>query len=367
MTSEASTGRRRAAVPSSPWPPPLALPALVLVGALAAACKLNSSALGGASPAIPPAGPDATGDLGGSSSAPGAAEQPPADGPPPAHDAPRPAGPDAAGDLPRPADPPDMAPPPADGAVVPPAPGALPPPPDAAPGGAGCPPARGGPRLVKVNGFCIDATEVTNADYLVFWNARRSDASGQIPACAWNASFTPEATATAPWPPESGRERRPVVNVDWCDAHAFCQWAGKRLCGRVGGGSLPRWQDAIAAAISQWTYACSSGGRNVFPYGDSYDPDACNAQRSVSSATSLVDVGSKPGCRTDGGVHDLNGNVEEWADACIGTGDPASDACALVGGTAVHRTASDFSCLESAYPGRRSSRFELRGFRCCSP
>jgi formylglycine-generating enzyme required for sulfatase activity len=238
--------------------------------------------------------------------------------------------------------------------------------PDAAPDAAGCPESHGGPELVRVGAFCIDATEVTNAQYAVFWNERRQSTSGQVAVCAWNTSFTPEGGGGAPWPSGPERERRPVVNVDWCDAYAFCQWAGKRLCGRIGQGSLARWRDTTDASVSQWTYACTSGGRLAWPYGNAYNPAACNAERMAPTAASLVDVASKPGCRTDNGVYDLSGNVEEWTDACDAANGP-NDLCAVVGASALHQNPNDLSCTGSPYPDRRSSQYELRGFRCCAP
>jgi sulfatase modifying factor 1 len=234
--------------------------------------------------------------------------------------------------------------------------------------GTGCPDARGGPTLVRVGTFCIDATEVTNSQYAVFWGERRfgQETGGQIPACSWNNSYTPESAGGASWPAAPTRESRPVVNVDWCDAYAFCQWAGKRLCGRIGQGSLTRWQDTTTAAISQWTYACTSGGRLRWPYGNDYDADACNAERPSPSANSLVDVASKPRCRTESGVYDLSGNVEEWTDACDAASGP-NDACALVGASAFHKFPDDLSCAGSPYPDKRAATYELRGFRCCAP
>jgi sulfatase modifying factor 1 len=241
---------------------------------------------------------------------------------------------------------------------------------DAPPAPAPCPDGRGGPPLVRSGDVCIDATEVTNAQYAVFWTARAAgrDVEGQIPACAWNLSFTPD-TAAAPWPFRPGTERRPVVNVDWCDAYAFCQWAGKRLCGsRQPATALRGWEQAGDPMLSQWSYACTSAGTRRFPYGEVYDPGACNTAKRVESPSIVLDVGSMPACRTPAGVYDLSGNVEEWVDACAGSAG-AMDRCGVQGLSAFEDPAApvDFSCKGSGYGDVRSAPYELRGFRCCAP
>jgi sulfatase modifying factor 1 len=232
-----------------------------------------------------------------------------------------------------------------------------------------CPESRGGPPLVRVGEFCIDATEVTNAQYAVFWTATGAgrNTAGQPPVCVWNTTFTPD-TGGAPWPFRPGTERRPVVNVDWCDASAFCRWAGKRLCGSRAGTALTSWDQSGDPARSQWMYACSSGGKRLFPYGDEYQANVCNTAQPRESVAALADVGSRPGCRTEAGVYDLSGNVEEWTDACDGN-QGERDRCASVGQSAYLDPANppDFSCAGSFYPDLRSASYELRGFRCCAP
>lgn len=230
-----------------------------------------------------------------------------------------------------------------------------------------CPEAKGGPSLVPVGDVCIDETEVTNAQYAVFWTAMATgrDVSNQIPVCAWNTSYTPDI-ADSPWPFLPGTELRPVVNVDWCDAFAFCQWAGKRLCGGRHGHPLLRWEQSTDPAVAEWVYACTEGGKRMYPYGDTFDATACNTGQTKESATVLVDVASKSACRTASGVYDLSGNVEEWTDSCTGTAGE-QDMCAVIGQSAFHDVANDLSCVHSPYGDARSVTYELRGFRCCAP
>jgi sulfatase modifying factor 1 len=277
---------------------------------------------------------------------------------------PEPAVPDAAVAEPGPADAPAPLPPDAAVVVAPVPLDAAPLPPDAPPNP--CPPSTGGPELVPAAGFCIDATEVSNEQYAVFLGAHGAGTSGQPAACEWNRDFTPDSAGGSLWPAPAARARRPVVNIDWCDAYAFCRWAGKRLCGRMGSGSLARWEDSQNPAVSQWSAACTAGGVNRFPYGNSFKTEACNDGQLNESAAILVDVGSRAACRTASGAFDLSGNVEEWVDACSGEGG-RFDQCAVVGASAFTRIADDLSCQGSPYPDRRSSTYELRGFRCCAP
>jgi len=74
--------------------------------------------------------------------------------------------------------------------------------------------------------------------------------------------------------PVAGTEDAPVVNVSWCQSHAYCQWSGKRLCGKIGGGPLPKLYETNATE-SQWFNACTHQGTNAFPYGNTYDDQAC--------------------------------------------------------------------------------------------
>src|SRR5690348_1197407 len=63
----------------------------------------------------------------------------------------------------------------------------------------GCP-GDAGPRPVRVDdGYCIDSTEVTKADYAAFLGAAGGGLPRQPPACSGN-----ELTPTSDWPPTDG-------------------------------------------------------------------------------------------------------------------------------------------------------------------
>jgi formylglycine-generating enzyme required for sulfatase activity len=151
-----------------------------------------------------------------------------------------------------------------------------------------------------------------------------------------------------------------VGHVDWCDAYAYCQGVGKRLCGKIGGGPNG-WNDYADPTLSQWYNACSSHGVNTYVYGNTYDPNACNVQDFVA------DVGSNPGCQSPvpgyEGVYDLIGNVMEWEDSC----DEASGFCRLHPGSSVQTgaTPSALACSLNSDVEPSWTITDL-GFRCCS-
>jgi formylglycine-generating enzyme len=217
------------------------------------------------------------------------------------------------------------------------------------------------------NTFCIDTTEITNEQYGEFLDAGVPPIT-QPELCQWNATFATQFV-------EAGA-RDPVVGVDWCDALAYCTWAGKYLCGRMEDG---RKVGAVTPETAsdyhshQWMNACSAEARRRYPYGGVYDPSRCNL--GDYDAGRILPVGSAVGCQGGyEGIFDLVGNVWEWYDGpCLdggliedgGDGGPQSDSCWLKS-SAYGNTGQAFDCRFDLENIRRDSVFPNVGFRCCS-
>ena len=231
---------------------------------------------------------------------------------------------------------------------------------------AGCPTGRG-PTMAKLpasdgGAYCIDTTEVTNAQYAAFVDAGSALLGSQPSQCASNTSFDPfdPADAGTVYTPAFcgydpvGRANYPVACVTWCDAVAFCQWAGKALCS-----SSP---SAIWPRSDQWTYACSSAGKYKEMYGPALVPGRC-VDNTVDASQP---VGSFSGCHPEDPpfdrVFDLLGNVDEWSTTCTGQG------CYFVGAN-YHDYPTTTDCFQDdpmLIVKPVASRFIDLGFRCCS-
>ncbi|MBN2194748.1 MAG: SUMF1/EgtB/PvdO family nonheme iron enzyme [Polyangiaceae bacterium] len=247
-------------------------------------------------------------------------------------------------------------------------------------GGMSCPVGLPGPAMTEVpkgggGFFCIDRTEVTNAQYAAFVAA--ADTAGQPVFCSFNTNFTPQTSTDCPslrYDPTEFPEH-PVSCVDWCDAHAFCAWAKKRLCGNVAGGPVAP-EDFADATSDQWYRACTGGGDTAYPYGSTHEAARCVDM--YSPAAYPVPIGEFPNCHgqdTFADIFDQSGNVSEWEDSCSASAG-GSDLCMHRGGSyldaedtfpSVRCDSADEDNLVNLNPAQRErqSRSITVGFRCC--
>ena len=199
--------------------------------------------------------------------------------------------------------------------------------------------------LVYVDGFWMDATEVTNAQFAEFVKATgyltvaeqkpdskefpNADPSALKPFSIvfkkpeskvrnlwaadaertwWDLSFG--ADWKHPEGPKSdikGREKHPAVHICWEDAVAYCKWAGKRL-----------------PTEAEWEFAARGGlDRAPYVWGDEPLPEgkylgnwwqgefpAKNTKADGFEGTAPVASFPPNGY----GLHDMAGNVWEWCD-----------------------------------------------------
>src|SRR5262249_15367268 len=150
-----------------------------------------------------------------------------------------------------------------------------------------------------------------------FLDASAGDAATFRPTiCAWNDSLVPQAA----WPPKATELEYPVQGVDWCDAAAFCAWAGKRLCGHVDPKQTLPQSEVADASAAQWYLACSGGDTYYYPYGPHYE-DVCAGGSDYGGPNGVAIVKSRSGCIGGyPGIYDMSGNVSEWVDSCSGPG-----------------------------------------------
>lgn len=94
-----------------------------------------------------------------------------------------------------------------------------------------------------------------------------------------------------------GRGRRPVINVSWRDAVAYCEWLSRET------GQLYR-----LPSEAEWEYACRAGTTTHYSFGDAITPKQANYDESKHGKT--TEVGGYPA--NPWGLYDMHGNIREW-------------------------------------------------------
>jgi formylglycine-generating enzyme len=220
--------------------------------------------------------------------------------------------------------------------------------------------------------FWIDETEVTRAEYADFLHAHVTPQ--RTPVCPYEGARD-GASGSAPFAPDpaclaggdGGRDANtdelPVNCVDYCDAAAFCAWAGDlSLCADHANQRTPSVHENDFVQACEGTGTPQSFGCRNTP-GQSDCQSGCNGREAGYGAPRPV--GGLAACWAnsddpDHRIYDLSGNVSEWVEDCSDTRH-----CKIAGGD--YDSLPEEMMCTSGYPDLSpDAAYPTVGFRCCA-
>lgn len=133
---------------------------------------------------------------------------------------------------------------------------------------------------VYVDAFLMDKYHVSVGHYARFLDATSHDAPPE-----WSIMN------------RSQHQNRPVANVDWADANAYCHWVGKRQ-----------------PTEAEWEKAARGTDGRTYPWGNEHPTKfyANLNQEHWNNHGALAPVGAFEEGKSPYGIYDMAGNVWEW-------------------------------------------------------
>jgi len=146
---------------------------------------------------------------------------------------------------------------------------------------------------VTLDGFWIDQTEVTNAQFVAFLNEQGDQTEGGVTWPELDSDDCLIERVGGEYRPKNGYADHPVIEVSWYGADAYCEWAGARL-----------------PTEAEWEYAARGPQGFVYPWGN--DAPTCERAQFSECSGHTVPVGSLLAGASWCGALDMAGNVWEW-------------------------------------------------------
>jgi formylglycine-generating enzyme required for sulfatase activity len=160
---------------------------------------------------------------------------------------------------------------------------------------------------VYLDAYYIDKMEVSQAQYV------RCVADGACQPVNWEECWHPEGYDLQP--DKFNADDQPVVCVDWNQAQAYCEWAGRRL-----------------PSEAEWENAARGTDGRAYPWGDEFDCRKGNFDDGTETNEYMIPggagcdgydrtapVGSFEAGASPYGALDMAGNVLEWTTDYIET------------------------------------------------
>jgi len=136
-------------------------------------------------------------------------------------------------------------------------------------------------RVIRVTDFFISSTEITFDQFDSFCRATKREFPGDN---------------------NSGRGNKPVANITWHDAKAYCDWLGKIIGRRIDLPTEAEWEYAARGKSFAFT-------DDRYVYSGSYDPDEVSWNKENSNNQVKTVAYKLP---NDLGLYDMSGNLWEW-------------------------------------------------------
>jgi toxoflavin biosynthesis protein ToxD len=137
--------------------------------------------------------------------------------------------------------------------------------------------------IIYLTDYYLSCTPITNDQYALFIAATHySSPEG------WHGKVPPH-----------GKERHPVVNVNWEDSSAYCRWLSTTTGDAY---RLP--------SEAEWEKGARGVNALVFPWGNAWEPYRCNTLEADLRSTVSVDNFQKG--NSPYGLLDMAGNIFEW-------------------------------------------------------